>query len=114
MENEINITLKDTTKLFENPKKYKIPNNIDYYTGNSFEKRYSSNCNNDLKVFIIRDSFSENLIPFLSTNFKESIYIWDNWEYKLMKDYIIKEKPDIVMTILWENYIEKLVDNIMK
>nr|MDA3866859.1 hypothetical protein [Salinivirgaceae bacterium] len=61
------------------------------------------------KVLIIRDSFTNSLIPFLSTAFSETLYIWDGWRYKMNAEIVEKEKPDIMLTIVVETHITELI-----
>lgn len=61
------------------------------------------------RAFIIRDSFSRNLIPLLSEHFSRATYIWDSWRYELHPEKLEKEKPDLVITIMQENALEVLL-----
>lgn len=61
------------------------------------------------KVLVIRDSFTTSLIPFLSTAFSETLYIWDGWRYKMNQEIVEKEKPDIIITIVVESHIIELI-----
>lgn len=63
----------------------------------------------DLKVLIIRDSFGEQTIPFLSGLFKESIFIFDSWQLDLNKDYIERFNPDLVIYLGLESHIENII-----
>lgn len=62
-------------------------------------------CNNNLSVLIYRDSFSENLIPFLSLHFNKVIYVWGHDVNIESLDYI---KPDIVMLFCVERFLKNL------
>ena len=57
---------------------------------------------NDLKLFVIRDSYSEQLKRFLSTNFKQSFYFWQE---EIPIEKIRKEKPDLVLHEMSERLI---------
>lgn len=61
------------------------------------------------KAIIFRDSFFINLEPFTSTLFSKADYIWKSFE-TTDKDYILKNKPDI---IIWE-IVEKWSESITK
>ena len=68
--------------------------------------------NNDLKVIIFGDSFSEYrehlLTGMLAETFKEVHFIWSSAiDYK----YIEKNKPDIVITQIVERFISRLPDD---
>lgn len=57
---------------------------------------YNENMNsdNEFKLLMFRDSFTTALVPYLSENFRNSLYIWDN---HFNADIIKREKPDIVV-----------------
>jgi hypothetical protein len=63
------------------------------------------------KILVIRDSFCWLLMNYLSENFSKSVYIWDNWEYKLNEEIIAEEKPDAVLTIITECQLKVILDN---
>lgn len=48
------------------------------------------------KAVIYRDSFCRNLMPYLSTMFSDTEYIWKKID-DFDKDYILKSKPDIII-----------------
>ena len=65
--------------------------------------------NKDLpKLLVVRDSYTTYMIPWLSSHFGTSVYLWDNWQYELHENIIEAEKPDAVMVIMLEEYLEKL------
>jgi hypothetical protein len=53
-------------------------------------------------LLIISDSFGENIFDFLSEDFRKTVKIWDNWEYKLNEDIVEKEKPDAMLLMIYE------------
>ncbi len=57
---------------------------------------------------IIRDSFTDFMLQFFSENFKKTIFIFDNWEYKENKNIIDKEKPNIVVLEVIEQNISRI------
>lgn len=57
---------------------------------------------NDLKLFVIRDSYSEQLKRFLSTNFKQTFYFW---QMDIPIEKIKEEKPDLVLHEMSERVI---------
>lgn len=61
--------------------------------------------NNNLKVLVIRDSFSSELVRYFNRTFENTVFIWED---KLDKDIILKEKPDIVIYEVIERNIDKL------
>jgi hypothetical protein len=60
------------------------------------------------KVIVFRDSFSSNLLPYLSESFGEVIYIWDH-NMNRYTDLIEKEKPDIVIHEMVSRYADSLL-----
>lgn len=47
------------------------------------------------KVIIFRDSFTQNLMPYLSSTFGEVIYVWDHMD--AYANLVVREKPDLVL-----------------
>lgn len=75
-----------------------------------FQKRYvQQKPTNDLKVLIIRDSFGDYTIPFLKEVFAETVFIFDNWQYGLNEEIILKLKPDIVIFLGLETHIRNII-----
>jgi hypothetical protein len=62
-----------------------------------------------LKCLIIRDSFTLLLVRYLQEHFKETVFIHDEWKYRMREDLIAAEKPDIVINIIFETGVEKLI-----
>jgi alginate O-acetyltransferase complex protein AlgJ len=58
-----------------------------------------------LKAVVFRDSFSSALVPFLSENFKEVIYLWKYFDKKNIEEILSQFKPDIVIEIQAERVI---------
>jgi len=56
---------------------------------------------NNLNLFVVRDSYSQHLKKFLSTNFKRSVYAWMP---NLPIAKIAIEKPDIVLHEILERF----------
>ena len=63
------------------------------------------------RVLFIRDSFTDHLIPFISEPFKETVYIFDFWEYKRNPEIVEKVRPDIIIYSSLETHIEQLLDH---
>jgi hypothetical protein len=62
------------------------------------------------KALIIRDSFTDFMLPFLSENFSKTTFIFDNWEYKENKNIVEHENPDIVMIIIIEQNLRRILE----
>ncbi|RLD60623.1 MAG: hypothetical protein DRI95_15255 [Bacteroidetes bacterium] len=85
---------------------------MDYfrYSQNAYCMRFCNNsAKNNLKVVLFRDSFMSKTYNFFTSNFKEVLYIWDNWQYMYNKDIINIEKPDIVLYLFFEGYLDRML-----
>lgn len=51
----------------------------------------------DLKAVIFRDSFSVELEPFFSENFKQVVYLWKEYDQNNVEEILRLFKPDIVI-----------------
>ncbi len=63
------------------------------------------------KILIITDSFGGYLYPYISEEFSRSVKIWDSWQYKLNEDILNKEKPDIVLLMVYEPHLRNILKN---
>ena len=61
------------------------------------------------KIFVIRDSFFSFPMRFMQENFSKMTVIWDAWMYGANKPLIEKEKPDIVLLMIYEPHIPKIL-----
>ena len=68
---------------------------------NKFEIWETTNSLSNLKIYVVRDSYSENLKRFLSLNFSKSIYAWMP---KVPVKEVIEEKPAIVLHEILERF----------
>lgn len=66
----------------------------------------TKNPNKNLKVIVYRDSFFNAVIPYFSESFGEVEYIWD---YTLDKDFILEEKPDLVIQEMVSRFTDSLL-----
>jgi alginate O-acetyltransferase complex protein AlgJ len=85
---------------------YKPPNSG---LGDSFEIVRETNDPSLPKVLVIRDSFTNALMPFLDETFRKTVYIFDGWQYDDNKVIVDNEKPDIVLLIIFEPHISHLI-----
>ncbi len=58
------------------------------------------------KMLMFRDSYANNLIPFLSTHFSQHSYVWSTLFYPKI---IISQKPNLVITEMMESTINELL-----
>lgn len=97
-------------KILEEEKRgYKPPAGFPY--PHKYESIFQTDKNQYPKAFIIRDSFWSNLSNFVVPYFRESITIWDNWNYGNNFHLINKEKPDVVIVEIYEPHINNLIDS---
>lgn len=66
------------------------------WTENNIDYRRTVNEQGKYKVLVFRDSFTINLLPYLSETFKDVQYYWTR-DMNAYKDVILREKPDIVI-----------------
>ncbi len=87
--------------------KYGFPNVPGFPYPSEYEKRFTNaNLDNGLRVLFIRDSFGEQMMPFIRDQFSETVFIFDAWQYKLNKAIVEELKPDIVIFEGLETNIE--------
>lgn len=60
-------------------------------------------------VMVVRDSFTQNMLPYLSQSFGRSVFIWDGWHMGLNAPIVEKENPDLYMLIILESFADNLV-----
>lgn len=73
-----------------------------------YEKQFRTNRTNHPKILFIRDSYCNNIVPFVSPYFRESLFIFDAWQYGANWDIIRQEKPDIVVLMIYEPHIRNI------
>ncbi|WP_256759524.1 hypothetical protein [Cohnella sp. WQ 127256] len=57
-------------------------------------------------LLMFRDSFTVNMIPYLSRNFKRSVHVWNhNFDTNIIKE----EHPDVVIHELVERFLDQLL-----
>ncbi|MFK7920751.1 MAG: hypothetical protein AB8H47_02280 [Bacteroidia bacterium] len=61
------------------------------------------------RVLFIRDSFSTQLIAWLSEHFRESYYLWDQWRYGANHAIVDQVKADIVVVVMLEEHLDNLL-----
>lgn len=80
------------------------------YSQDLYCMRYCNNSSkNSLKVILFRDSFMGFSYDFLPAYFKETLYIWDNWQFMFNKKIIDIEKPDIILYVFFEGYLDRIL-----
>jgi len=70
------------------------------------EHSFSTNCpQGELRAVVFRDSFFEALVPYISLNFKEVIYLWKQYDPKNVEELFRVFKPDIVIEEIGERIL---------
>lgn len=87
---------------------YPIPEN--FFNPESYTDVYTSESPDSIKALVIRDSFAENMKPFLCPHFKETVFIFDSWKHRLNQEIFDKEKPDIFIQLTLESMINNMID----
>lgn len=70
---------------------------------------HNPNAANDLTVLVIRDSFGDACIPFIQRAFKNSVFIFDGWQYGLNQEIVDVVKPDVIVYITYEAFLDNLL-----
>jgi len=63
------------------------------------------------KALIFVDSYNHGLENYVPQHFSKTVYIWDNWEYKLNEEIVESEKPDVVLTIIAECQLKVILQH---
>lgn len=91
--------------------KYKFPVVPGFAYSWDYERRFKNDGIKDgLRIVIIRDSFGEQIMPFMSESFSESVFIFDAWQYKLNEHIIDSVMPDVVLFLMVETHLESIVN----
>lgn len=73
-----------------------------------YEKQFN-NTNEQLpRALFIRDSFTENMIPYFSESFSHSTFIFDAWKYQLHEDIVKNEKPQAMVYVIFEKFLKDI------
>ena len=73
----------------------------------TYEKRYvNDDALNDLKIVLLRDSFSDFYLDYFRATFKEVVFIYN---HRFDQTIIAKENPDILLYVIGERVIDRFV-----
>jgi hypothetical protein len=97
---------KNNSNITELKRRYKVPAGFSHEEW-EYEIRYENKNGFPLKVMLVRDSFSRAWLKYLKETFAEVVLIWD---WKLRKEIIEKEKPDILIQEIIERDIESFLE----
>lgn len=90
--------------------KYNFPVVSGFFYHWEFERRFKNeNITKGKRIVIIRDSFGDQVMPFMSESFSETVFIFDAWQYKLNEHIIDAVQPDIVLFMMVETHLEAIV-----
>jgi hypothetical protein len=71
-------------------------------------KSFAQSCGKaGVRALVFRDSFSENLVPYLSEQFGYVAYVWTRPNEKAFNWFVNRHKPDVVIEIHVERYLRK-------
>lgn len=75
-----------------------------------YEITYQNSDSTLPSLLVVRDSYSHpRFQKLLAAHFSRSTFIWDYWQHKLNKEIVCKEKPDVVLCIMCENFLPNLL-----
>ncbi len=92
---------KDCEHIYPLPKTFPFP--WDY------ENRYEKTGVNNLKVYIVRESFGSYQRDFYKEAFGSTVLTFDEWKHQLNKKILLNEKPDIVIIQVLESLIPSII-----
>ncbi len=58
-----------------------------------------------LRAVVFRDSFFVSIVPYLSENFKQVVYVWHPYDQDTMEQLVEQIKPDIVIEETGEGFV---------
>lgn len=84
--------------------KENYPCNSEWFTYcNEYETAFENSDTSLPGLLVMRDSYTDRkLQQLLASHFGRSTFIWDYWQYKLNKEILANEKPDVVLCIMTE------------
>jgi alginate O-acetyltransferase complex protein AlgJ len=71
--------------------------------------QYSQNKNGQLRVLVLRDSFFNQLRPFVSETYGEVLYIWHYYETENLKELMSLYQPDLVIEEIVERHLHEFL-----
>lgn len=74
-----------------------------------YEFRFNTCREQQPKMVMIRDSYAVAVMPYLTPWFRESVYIFDAWQYGANRDIIHQERPDVVLLMMYEPHIRNVL-----
>jgi alginate O-acetyltransferase complex protein AlgJ len=101
--------LKNATEV----KKYPFPPVKGFPYPWEYELRFKNKkIKNGLTLLMIRDSFSHQVIPFISESFEESVFIFDSWKYQINDSILRVVKPDVLVIMGLETHLESTIKRV--
>jgi hypothetical protein len=91
--------------------KYNFPVPPYFMYPQDYEMRFvNKKPKNKLKLLIIRDSFGDAIYPVMKEAFAETVVIFDSWEYRLNKHIIEAYRPDVILFVTYDPYLESYIN----
>ncbi len=76
-----------------------------------YETRRAIECSQQPKILLFTDSFGELFMPFAAEQFRETVKIFDGWEYKLNEPIVQNEHADVVLLMILESNLRHILDH---
>jgi len=75
-------------------------------TPDNLKKPFITKCDKaKLYAVIFRDSFFSAIVPFISEDFNQIVYLWKPYDHAIMKELIEQKKPQLVIEEMVERYL---------
>jgi hypothetical protein len=90
---------------------YEFPLPLGFAYPWEFERRFTSDTTQSkLRVLFIRDSFGNQMVPFVKEMFSETVFIFDAWQYEMDEAILEQVKPDILIYLTSEPLLESVLE----
>ncbi len=77
-----------------------------------YETRLAIEGSRQPKLLLITDSFGRLFFPFIATQFRESVRIFDAWQYALNAPIVQNEQPDVVLLMVLESNLRNILQHL--
>lgn len=97
---------KNNKQVVELDRTLKVPEGFSHEDW-EYEIRYKNELGYPYKVMLVRDSFSRAWLKYLRETFQEVVLVWD---WKVRREMVEDEKPDILIQAIVERDIESFLE----
>lgn len=107
LQNELTETTPQIKKIKRcEPRPITIPYALSDVVQRPGRKSFIRRCNKkNLKILVFRDSFFNQIEPFISQNFAEVVYLWKDYDKNNISEIMEYYKPDIVIEEIVERHM---------